>query len=180
MIRPTADNVVLRLLPVEKTTASGIWVPNANKRGEARRAEVIAVGPGHYEQRRKRLGDQVYTVDGPFVPTSVKPGDIVLVDPQAGQDYTLDLSIPRHNKGQNFDQIADERGEFRIVRESEILGVVEEAPFKTLDWGDKPLPQSSYQQGLPPGFSAMEGKGNDYSLSQFQGQEPKKSNEAAE
>lgn len=129
MIRPTADNVVLRLLPGDAVSAGGIHIPEMARKGkrlEARKAVVVAVGPGHYEQRKRTLGSTQYTTDGAFIPTQVKPGDIVLVDPQAGQDYTLDLSIPRHNRPATLDAIADERGEFRICREGELLGVVEE------------------------------------------------------
>jgi len=127
MIRPLADNVVIRLEPLETETASGIaLVPGKRDRRGHRTAIVIASGPGHYRQVRRTLGDGTpYTTDGPFVPNEVKPGDRVVVDALAGQNYDLDINIPRHNKGAEFAAIADARGEFRIVREQEILGVVE-------------------------------------------------------
>ncbi len=131
MIRPTADNVVLRLLPGDAVSKGGIHIPQQAQKGrrlELVKAEVMAVGPGHYRQVKRKLGDRTYTVDGPFVPTELKVGDVVLIDPLAGHDYQLDVSIPRHNKPEKFDQLGDERGEFRIVREEECQGVVESAP----------------------------------------------------
>jgi hypothetical protein len=58
------------------------------------------------------------------VPNTVKVGDRVIVDALAGQNYALDLSVPRHNKTQEFQELFGDRGEFRIVREEEILGVL--------------------------------------------------------
>lgn len=112
-IRPTQDNVVLRFKPRPPVTASGlIHIPQTvtESRVGTREAEVMAVGPGHT------------TRQGKFIPTQVKPGEVVLVDALAGQNYDMDLNVPRHNKPTEW---GDERGEFRIVREDEILCVVE-------------------------------------------------------
>lgn len=124
--RAYADNVVVRFLPEAKETASGIALPGRTlKRTEARRAVVVASGPGYYRPRKVR-GPGNPTEPGPFIPNETRPGDVVLVDAFAGQDYALDLNVPRHNKSADFDTIADERGEFRIVREQEIHGVIEQ------------------------------------------------------
>jgi chaperonin GroES len=113
MIRAYADNVVLKFLPRPKKTAGGlIHIPDtvAESRVGTREAEVMAVGPGHT------------TRQGKFIPTCVQVGELVLVDALAGQNYDLDLTAPRHNKPTEW---ADERGEMRIVREDEILCVIE-------------------------------------------------------
>jgi hypothetical protein len=60
------------------------------------------------------------------VPNTVQPGDRVIVDARAGQNYDMDLTTPRHNKPTEFQELVGERGEFRIVREEEILAVIEE------------------------------------------------------
>lgn len=126
MIRPTADNVLLVFLPEPRETESGIVLPDRKARGnETRRARVVAVGPGHHERvnlREARATHGLADARYKFVPTEVKPGEVVLVDCKAGQDYTLDLDVPRHNKGGDF---ADGENEFRLVREAEILGVLE-------------------------------------------------------
>ena len=116
MIRAYADNVVIRLEPRPTETASGIALVHGARTGarDHRRATVLASGPGFRDRR------------GFLVPNEVKPGDVVLVDALAGQDYSLDLSVPRHNKSSEFQELLGERGEFRIVREQEILAVLEE------------------------------------------------------
>lgn len=112
MIRPTQDNVILKFLPRPTQTAGGLVIPQTvrESRVGTREAEVLAVGPGHHKP------------SGLFVPTQVQVGETVLVDTLAGQNYDMDLNVPRHNKPTEW---ADDRGEFRIVREDEILCVVE-------------------------------------------------------
>ena len=122
--RAYADNVVIQLLPRESQTASGLALVHSGKNGarEHRQAKVIASGPGYRHPVKGRCGG---THGGVFVPNEVKPGDIVLVDAHAGQNYDLDLTVPRHNKSAEFQELFGENAEFRIVREQEILGVVE-------------------------------------------------------
>lgn len=110
--RAYQDNVVLRFEERAKVTASGLHLPDTRQGDKTREAVVMAVGPGHTNR------------GGHLVPTSVQVGDRVVVDARAGQNYDLDLSVPRHNKPTEW---ADERGEFRIVREEEILAVLESA-----------------------------------------------------
>jgi co-chaperonin GroES (HSP10) len=112
-LRAYADNVVVVLETPPDVTASGLHLPQnrQERRTGARRARVVAVGPGHSRP------------SGVFIPTQVKEGETVLVDAMAGQDYTMDLTVPRHNKAVEW---GDARGQFRIVREDEILGVVEQ------------------------------------------------------
>ena len=106
-----ADNVFIEFLPEPTMTASGLHLPQSTT-AQTRRAKVVAVGPGYY------------TSLGVLVPTTVKPGETVLVDRMAGQNYDWDLSVPRHNKkGCDFSE--DGRG-WRAVREQEILAVIDE------------------------------------------------------
>lgn len=112
-----ADNVILALEPLPKETASGLAIVHNRAPGarEHRTARVIASGPGF-----KR------SCCGAFVPNEAKPGDRVIVDAIAGQNYAFDLTVPRQNKSAEFQEIVGERGEFRIVRHEEILGIIEE------------------------------------------------------
>ena len=128
MIRAFRDNVVLLLEPLEHKTASGISI--IEHQPKHRTALVLSSGPGYYLQRRVRgsdmLGDHTEET-AVLVPNQTRPGDRVLIDALAGQHYVLDVSVPRHNKETIFDQVGGERGEFRIVREQEILGVLEDS-----------------------------------------------------
>lgn len=114
MIRAVQDNVIVRFLPEPEQTSGGLFIPQtakANRRG-VKRAEVLAVGPGYYRD----------SGHGRFIPTTLKVGEVVLVDALAGQDYCLDINTPRHNKGVEW---ADNQGNFRVVREDEVLAVIE-------------------------------------------------------
>jgi len=113
-IRATQDNVIIRFIPEASETKGGLFLPQNRKRDKrgVRQAEVIAVGPGYYRD----------SGHGRFIPTTVKVGEIVLVDELAGQDYSLDINVPRQNKHADW---ADASGDFRIVREEEIHAVIE-------------------------------------------------------
>jgi len=118
-IRAIQDNVVIRFLPPKKVSDGGcIFLPDTAKPEKTLKAEVIAVGPGHYRDNGH----------GHFVPTTLKPGEIVLVDRQAGQDYCLDVNVPRQNKAADW---ADKNGNFRVVREEEVLAVLEDEQPET-------------------------------------------------
>lgn len=113
-MRAYMDNVIVRILPRETMSRGGLHIPDTVTHSTKATvlAEVLASGPG-WRQRNGR---------GPLVPNQTKPGDVVLIDALAGQDFAYDLNCPRQNKAADW---ADERGEFRIVREDEIHGVVE-------------------------------------------------------
>jgi len=116
-MRPYADNVVVRLDPIATMSAGGLHIPQQSRAGArgSRLATVVASGPGH---RRQRAAGANGTRDGVFIPNQTKEGDRVLVDALAGQAWEADMSMPRHNKGGDF-------GDTRIVREEEILAIVE-------------------------------------------------------
>lgn len=114
MLKPVQDNVLLRFLPEPTITPGGLVIPQTlprDRRG-VRRAEVLAVGPGHYE--RNGFGE--------FVPTTVKPGDVVLTTEMAGEDYSLDTYQPRQNIDVEF---GERDARCRVVREAEILAIEE-------------------------------------------------------
>lgn len=116
MITPLQDNVIIRLLPRPEKTASGIHTPHINnpKVHEHREAVVVASGPGYYT----RLGK--------LVPNEVKAGDRVIVESKAGDVYHGSLNVPRFNRHSEFEEVDGMRGELRIIREQEILGVLPE------------------------------------------------------
>ena len=128
-MRAYADNVVLAFEPRETETKSGLSIVHSGKSGarEHRIARVVQSGPGYWTRMGNRDARGMYATGwrDVFVPNTVKPGERVIVDALAGQDYAMDLSVPRHNKSQQFQELFGDRGEFRIVREEEILGVVE-------------------------------------------------------
>jgi len=122
-VRAYADNVIV-VFDKDETKQdpdTGLWlVPSKPGARGGKIATVLASGPGYWTQPTKEAPR------GVFIPNEVKPGERVLLDALAGQDYSLDLTIPRHNKNLEFEEMVGERGQFRIVREQEILGVIEE------------------------------------------------------
>ncbi len=129
MIRPLHDNVVIVLEPLPTETASGIkLVPGRDRARASRTARVVSSGPGYWYTRRQRLSDGQYSAPTEvFVPNETKPGDRVIVDADPGQDYRLDVNVPRMNgMGAQFEEMVGEKGNFRIVRESEVYAIVEE------------------------------------------------------
>ena len=128
MIRPLQDNCVIVLEPEQEEFAHGIKiVAGAGPKARASRtAVVLAVGPGHYRPTKVMLGDRLTTVPGVFIPMALKPGDRIIVDADPGNDYRLDLNIPRHNVGHEFEKLLGVKAKFRIVREDECYAVIEQ------------------------------------------------------
>lgn len=114
--RAFADNVLVRLLPLPTRTASGIYTPPSEKRRvqETREAVVVASGPGYHNK------------SGKLVPNETRAGDRVLVPAQAGDIWHSALSAPRFNKTAEFQGLMGEEGDYRVVREQEILCVLEQ------------------------------------------------------
>ena len=76
-IRPLHYRVIVKRLEVERTTASGIVIPdNAGEKPD--QGEVIAVGPGKRDEAGKLL------------PMDVKVGDRVLFGKYSGQNVKVD------------------------------------------------------------------------------------------
>lgn len=113
--RCTQDNVLIVFEPEATISAGGIHMPGTKKTARhSRKARVVASGPGYYTSLNK------------FIPNETRRGDLVCVDSLAGQDYSLDLTVPRHNKSADFQELCGVKGEFRVVREQEIHFVIEE------------------------------------------------------
>lgn len=95
--RPLHDRVLLKRIESEGKTAGGIIIPDTAKE-KPMEAEVIAVGPGAYNENGAGR-----------VALDVSVGDIVLVSKWGGTEITVD--------GQ----------ELLVVKESDIMGIVEGA-----------------------------------------------------
>ena len=75
-VNPLADRVVIRALEETETMRGGLYIPDTAKE-KPQQGEIIAVGPGKYE-------------DGKLVPMGVKVGDKVLYGKYSGTEVTLD------------------------------------------------------------------------------------------
>ena len=95
--RPLHDRVLLRRVEQEGKTAGGIIIPDTAKE-KPMEAEVIACGPGAYNDE----GDERMALD-------VKVGDRVLISKWAGTEISIDGE------------------ELLVVKESDIMGVIEGA-----------------------------------------------------
>ncbi len=73
--RPLHDRVVVRRIDAEEKTKGGIIIPDTAKE-KPQEGEVIAVGPGRFE-------------DGKRVPLDVKVGDTVVYSKYGGTEIKL-------------------------------------------------------------------------------------------
>jgi len=94
VIRPLGERVVVKTLPSEERTKSGIVLPDTAKE-KPQEGEVIAVGSGKILETGQR------------VPIDLKPGDKILFSKYAGNEVKIDDV------------------EYLIMREADILGVIE-------------------------------------------------------
>ena len=92
-IQPLGDRVVVKRVTVEETKG-GIIIPDTAKE-KPKSGEIIAVGPGKYNEDGKRIA------------MNVKKGDKVLFESYAGTEVSMGGD------------------EYLIMRESEIIGIVE-------------------------------------------------------
>jgi chaperonin GroES len=76
-IKPLSNHILLEPTAEEKTTKSGIVIPDTADKEKPTRATVVAVGPGKYK-------------DGKVVPMSVKPGDQVLFKKYGPDEIEVD------------------------------------------------------------------------------------------
>lgn len=75
-LRPLEDRIVVRPIEAEEKTKSGIVLPDTAKE-KPMQGEVIAVGPGRYE-------------DGKRVPMDVKVGDRVIYSKYGGTEVKIE------------------------------------------------------------------------------------------
>ncbi|MFN3593952.1 MAG: co-chaperone GroES [Thiobacillaceae bacterium] len=76
-IRPLHDRIIVKRVEAERTTASGIVIPDTAAE-KPEQGEVIAVGPGRLDERGKRIAPDV------------KIGDRVLFGKYAGQTVKVE------------------------------------------------------------------------------------------
>lgn len=94
-IRPLQDRIIVERVEEETTTAGGIIIPDTVSKEKPQEGKVIAVGKGKT------------TSEGNVIPLDVKEGDRVLFGKYAGSEIKV------------------EGNEYLIMREDDILGVVE-------------------------------------------------------
>ena len=75
-IKPLADRVIIKALPMEEKTKSGIIMPDTAKE-KPQEGEIVAVGPGKMEK-------------GTRITLDVKVGDKVIYSKYAGTEVKYD------------------------------------------------------------------------------------------
>ncbi len=75
-VNPLADRVVVKALEEAEQMRGGLYIPDTAKE-KPQQGEIIAVGPGKYE-------------DGKLVPMGVKVGDKVLYGKYSGTEVTIE------------------------------------------------------------------------------------------
>lgn len=95
MFKPLSDHIFLEPVEEEKTTKSGIVLPDSAEKAKPIRGKVIAVGPGKLSEQGERI------------PLSVKVGDMVLF------------------KKYGPDEIEIDGKKYLVGEESDILAVIE-------------------------------------------------------
>jgi len=96
-IKPMGDRVLVKAIPREEITKSGLVIPDTAKE-KPQMGEVMAVGPGRLTDEGKRL------------PMDVKVGDKVLFARYAGTD------VPK--------QVVGGEEEWIVLKESDILAIM--------------------------------------------------------
>ena len=92
-VKPLADRVVVRALEETEQMRGGLYIPDTAKE-KPQQGEVIAVGPGKFDDKGNR------------VPMDVKVGDKVLYGKYSGTEVTIDGE------------------QLLILRESDVLAVI--------------------------------------------------------
>src|SRR5512141_2448056 len=121
-LKPMNDWAVVRPSDAAERTAGGLYIPDSAKE-KPQEGIVEAIGPGAFEEE-KYGKKKIEKKDRKFIPTTVKPGDVVLYERYAGQTYTID----------NEDLV--------LVRERDILGTLSGAGSKPLQ-----IPASTSDKG---------------------------------
>ncbi len=91
-VKPLADRVVVRALEETEQMRGGLYIPDTAKE-KPQQGEVIAVGPGKFDDKGNR------------VPMDVKVGDKVLYGKYSGTEVTLDAE------------------QYLILREADVLAI---------------------------------------------------------
>ena len=131
-LKPMNDWAVVRPTDAAEKTAGGLYIPDSAKE-KPQEGVVEAIGPGAYEEE-KYGKKKIEKKDRKFIPTTVKPGDMVLYERYAGQTYTIDNE------------------ELVLVRERDILGTLSGAGSKPLQ-----IPASTSAKGTTSLVNKMSG-----------------------
>ena len=75
-VKPLSDRLLVRRLEEAETKRGGIIIPDTAKE-KPQQAEVVAVGPGRFE-------------DGKRIPLDVKKGDKILMGKYSGTEVKID------------------------------------------------------------------------------------------
>ncbi|MCH8560448.1 co-chaperone GroES [Nesterenkonia sp. LB17] len=75
-IKPLEDRIVVRPLEAEQTTASGLVIPDTAKE-KPQEGKVVAVGPGRFDEKGKRI------------PVDVSEGDVVIYSKFGGTEVKV-------------------------------------------------------------------------------------------
>jgi chaperonin GroES len=75
-VNPLSDRVVIKAMEESEQMRGGLYIPDTAKE-KPQQGEIIAVGPGKYE-------------DGKLVPMGVKVGDKVLYGKYSGTEVTIE------------------------------------------------------------------------------------------
>ena len=92
-VKPLADRVVIKALEETEQMRGGLYIPDTAKE-KPQQGEIIAVGPGRFDEKGNRL------------PMDVKAGDKVLYGKYSGTEVTVDGE------------------QYLILRESDVLAVI--------------------------------------------------------
>jgi len=77
-IKPLSDHVFIEPVEEEKTTESGIVIPDTADKERPMKGKILAIGPGKRDER------------GELVPMSVKVGDVVLFRKYGPDEIEMD------------------------------------------------------------------------------------------
>ena len=77
-IKPISDHVFIEPVEEEKTTESGIVIPDTADKERPMKGKILAIGPGRRDER------------GELVPMSVKVGDVVLFRKYGPDEIEMD------------------------------------------------------------------------------------------
>jgi chaperonin GroES len=95
ILSPLDDRILVQVEKLERKTAGGLFIPDTADVSGNRKAKVLAVGRGRLDKK------------GKIHPLEIKIGNLVLLPEQAG------------------DEIEISGMKYKILRESDILGIVE-------------------------------------------------------
>ena len=112
-IKPLSNHIFLETIEEEKTTKSGIVLPETAEKEKPIRGKITHAGPGKLNEKGERI------------PMSVKVGDIVLF------------------KKYGPDEIEIEGKKYLVGDEEDILAIIEEKQARTLSYPTEDKPRKN-------------------------------------